>query len=170
MQESGIVETKRKFSKEEDERLKELVEKQHMPWSAIGMILNRKPNSCRGRYEFHLQNKYVYAPFTSEEDNTILVMYSKYGSQWELIANHLSKRRTVQQVKNRFKCLRHTQQIVNRFNCYYLYIQQIANDNAKSNKPSLLNERIPKAQEEVKIPSVAELDKTFYNHIFDPLK
>ena len=97
----------RRFSNEEDKKLKELVNKHgDKDWIIISSYMpGRNSRQCRERWNNYLSPKINRREFTIEEDQIILSKFNEYGSRWAVIANFLEKR-TDQMVKNRFFVLK----------------------------------------------------------------
>ncbi|KAF9422908.1 hypothetical protein BGZ94_008450, partial [Podila epigama] len=78
----------------EDRKLRELVN-EYGPekWVFIASrIGSRTGKQCRERYTNHLDPRINKAPFTPEEDQRILELYSQIGSKWAEMAKHLPGR------------------------------------------------------------------------------
>lgn len=97
--------TKRvKFAPEEDERLKQLVNRfGACKWNKIAMhIPGRSGRQCRDRYYNYLKPGYINGEWTPQEDEIIKEQFELYGSQWSLIEKMLPKR-SANSIKNRWK-------------------------------------------------------------------
>ncbi|CAD8201921.1 unnamed protein product [Paramecium pentaurelia] len=90
------------WSQEEDEQLKELVQKYGKKWSKICTVMNwRTGKQVRERYLNQLQGHINNEKWTEEEDKIILRLYKKFGTKWSYISTFL-KGRPENMVKNRF--------------------------------------------------------------------
>ncbi|CAD8131575.1 unnamed protein product [Paramecium pentaurelia] len=90
------------WSPQEDEQLKELVEKFGKRWSKICTVMNwRTGKQVRERYLNQLQGTINQDKWTEEEDKLILKLYRKFGTKWSYISSFLNGR-PENMVKNRF--------------------------------------------------------------------
>ncbi|XP_077126711.1 myb-related protein A isoform X3 [Ranitomeya variabilis] len=84
-----------KWSKEEDARLKKLVEHQGTDdWALVAChFMNRSDIQCQHRWQKVLNPELVKGPWTKEEDQRVIELVHKYGpKRWSLIAKHLKGR------------------------------------------------------------------------------
>ncbi|CAK85940.1 unnamed protein product (macronuclear) [Paramecium tetraurelia] len=90
------------WSPEEDQQLKELVQKFGKKWSKICTVMNwRTGKQVRERYLNQLQGTINQDKWTEEEDKLILKLYKKFGTKWSYISSFLDGR-PENMVKNRF--------------------------------------------------------------------
>uniref|UniRef100_A0A8C3AWY7 MYB proto-onco like 1 n=1 Tax=Cyclopterus lumpus TaxID=8103 RepID=A0A8C3AWY7_CYCLU len=84
-----------KWSRDEDEKLKKLVE-QHGPdsWKLIANFFQgRTDGQCQHRWQKVLNPELVKGPWTKEEDQKVIDLVHKYGpKRWSVIAKHLQGR------------------------------------------------------------------------------
>ncbi|KAK6492062.1 myb-related protein A-like isoform X1 [Huso huso] len=87
--------SKVKWSREEDEKLKRLVD-QHGPeaWDLISNYLPKRTDAqCQHRWQKVLNPELVKGPWTKEEDQRVIELVHKYGpKRWSVIAKHLHGR------------------------------------------------------------------------------
>ena len=98
--------TKKKFTPEEDEQLKMLVQ-QHgeYNWEKIAILLgNRNARQCHDRWKFYVNPTINKEPFTQEEDWLLINLVYRYGGMWVQISKNFKNRSDVQ-MKNRWKIL-----------------------------------------------------------------
>lgn len=96
---------KHKFSAEEDERLRELVEVKKLNFKQISKLMpGRSTRQCRERWKYFLCPDINKEEWTPEEDEILLENYNKFGTKWAIIANFLDSRTGVD-TKNRYQKL-----------------------------------------------------------------
>lgn len=95
--------TRRRFTHEEDNLLKELAkDKKNKTWEEIAQYLpGRTACQCRDRYNQYLYTNVVSKPWTKEEDETIMQKYKEFGPHWVKIALYLPGRSGTN-IKNRW--------------------------------------------------------------------
>ncbi|NXJ83132.1 MYBA protein, partial [Trogon melanurus] len=84
-----------KWTRDEDERLKKLVEQNGTEdWAFIASHLqNRSDFQCQHRWQKVLNPELIKGPWTKEEDQRVIELVQKYGpKRWSLIAKHLKGR------------------------------------------------------------------------------
>ena len=94
--------TKNRFTLEEDDQLKLLVQKIGENWSKISQIMKTKNSrQCRNRWKFYLTPQISKEPFTEEETKALLFWVEKCGTDWSTIV-HLFPGRSCPALKNHF--------------------------------------------------------------------
>lgn len=91
------------FTKKEDDRIKELVERfGKKNWSIIASFMNgRSAKQCRDRYCNYLVPGFFQGEWSKEEDDLLLKLYKENGSKWSIIQGYFPKRSS-NSVKNRW--------------------------------------------------------------------
>ncbi|EAY14615.1 Myb-like DNA-binding domain containing protein [Trichomonas vaginalis G3] len=94
---------RKRFSPEEDERLKMLVNTmENVHWKEIAEHMpGRNARQCRDRYNNYLFKEIINKPWTQQEDEVIMNLFELVGPKWSLIAKSLSGR-SGNNVKNRW--------------------------------------------------------------------
>nr|XP_043905789.1 transcriptional activator Myb isoform X2 [Solea senegalensis] len=86
---------KTRWTREEDENLKKLVELHGSDdWKRIASLLtNRTDVQCQHRWQKVLNPELIKGPWTKEEDQRVIELVQKYGAKrWSVIAKHLKGR------------------------------------------------------------------------------
>ncbi|KAM9782635.1 transcriptional activator Myb [Neosynchiropus ocellatus] len=86
---------KTRWTREEDEKLKKLVELHGSDdWKVIASLLsNRTDVQCQHRWQKVLNPELIKGPWTKEEDQRVIELVQKYGAKrWSVIAKHLKGR------------------------------------------------------------------------------
>ncbi|XP_075906490.1 myb-related protein A isoform X2 [Nelusetta ayraudi] len=84
-----------KWSRDEDEKLKKLVEQHGTDsWKLIASLFpGRTDGQCQHRWQKVLNPELVKGPWTKEEDQKVIDLVHKYGpKRWSVIAKHLQGR------------------------------------------------------------------------------
>jgi hypothetical protein len=94
---------KKKFSADQDEKIRELVGDQRFPdWKTIAeQIEGKNARQCRERYQHYLAPDVCPEPWTPDEDAHLSTLYAQFPNDWARIAERMSGR-TNTGVKNRF--------------------------------------------------------------------
>jgi hypothetical protein len=94
---------RKKFTKEEDERLKKLVKKYGTKkWEEIASFMPKRcGRQCRNRYFNPLVDNLKKGPWTAEEDALVMDKYAEIGAHWVQISKFLLGR-SGNDVKNRW--------------------------------------------------------------------
>lgn len=92
---------KLKWSRAEDDRLKQLVERcrinSYVPWSKISYHMNKRTKEqCYQRHQYSLRDNLRKGAFTDEEDFMIVVGVRLFGESWVKIARFIPHRTAVQ--------------------------------------------------------------------------
>ena len=100
------VQQRTRFTKAEDELLRQLAESQKNPkWSEIAhQLKGRTARQCRERYNNYLRPDLINGPWTPEEDESLIRLYEMHGPKWALISRSFESRSPVN-VKNRHSTL-----------------------------------------------------------------
>lgn len=95
-----------KFTKEEDERLRQIVTHfGDQDWAVIAdQMPGRNQRQCRERWLNYLSPHVNKEPFTIEEDQLLIEKHKEFGSRWVRIAKYFSGRSDTS-IKNRWMIL-----------------------------------------------------------------
>lgn len=117
-----------KFSREEDEHLKKLVEKMGpRKWKNIARNMpGRTERQCRDRYKNYLMPGYFNGQWTREEDEMLLRKHKELGSKWSVMTKFF-KNRNANSLKNRWNYFvsRHTKELSRKKSCSLLKDDEI---------------------------------------------
>lgn len=99
----GKKTSRQKFTQEEDDKLKELVEKMgSRKWESIAKEMpGRTGRQCRDRYQNYLTPGFFNGQWSSEEDYMLRLKYMELGPQWSKISLFF-KSRSPNSLKNRW--------------------------------------------------------------------
>lgn len=101
----GKKRIRNKFTPEEDQKLRELIQKHGVhSWNLVSSLMeNRNQRQCRERWKHYLScdMKEATKPWTKEEDSILINKYNELGAKWTKIALELPGR-TDLQVKIRY--------------------------------------------------------------------
>lgn len=90
------------FSKDEDAKLKELVNCYGTNWNAISEKMgNRNARQCKERWTNYLSPNVIMKPWTSEEDEFLKNKLAEFGPKWVKISTYFQNRTDIQ-LKNRW--------------------------------------------------------------------
>ena len=132
--------TKKKnpFTKEEDDKIKELVNIYgDKRWSMISKIIgNRNPKQIRQRWINHLNPSIRKRSFTFEEDLLILQKYREYGPRWTLISKFFDGR-SENAIKNRFYEKHMKKYVYHKIKMPY-FTNENSSEEERINLPSLI--------------------------------
>ncbi|OHT17520.1 Myb-like DNA-binding domain containing protein [Tritrichomonas foetus] len=97
------VQHRKKFTREEDDKLIKLVKKfGTKSWEEVAKYMPRRcGRQCRDRYNNYLLENFTKGPWTAEEDNLINSKYDEIGAHWVEISKLLPGR-SGNDVKNRW--------------------------------------------------------------------
>lgn len=93
-----------KFTRDEDERLTNIIEKiGTQDWELIAHEMkNRTPRQCRERWINYISPGLSNGPWTADEDKLLDELYTEFGSRWHKIAEYFPNR-SGNCIKNRYK-------------------------------------------------------------------
>ena len=94
---------RKKFSPDEDAKLKELVQKfGAKQWDQIALMMpGRTGRQCRDRYRNYLIPGYFNGQWSEEEDNILRKKFSEMGPQWAKMTKFF-RGRSANSIKNRW--------------------------------------------------------------------
>ena len=98
--------SKKKFTYEEDQKLRKLVGKYGpKKWKLIASLMKgRTSRQCRERWKYYLSNPPATKEWTPEEDSLLLEKYAEFGTHWSQISLFF-KDQTDINLKNHFRKL-----------------------------------------------------------------
>ena len=90
------------FTKEEDEKIKEIVRNIGEDWSVVSKHLHgRTPKQCHDRYMNYLREGLTTNPWTQSEDDLLMKLYAEIGPKWSTMLKQLPGR-SGNDIKNRW--------------------------------------------------------------------
>lgn len=103
--------TKQKFTQEEDDKLRALVNQYGTKqWDRISdQIIGRSPRQCRDRWKNYLSPNVVSSPWNVNEDRLLLALFQRVGPHWAKIVKYFPGRTDVN-IKNRWNKLQRKSQ------------------------------------------------------------
>lgn len=145
---------KMKFTKEEDESLKQVIEMLKTDdWKEVAKYMpGRNSRQCRERWNNYVNPKLEPRKWTPEEDKMLLQKVDEYGNKWHSIATFFDGRAT-NNIKNR-----------------YMTLQRKANKIKKDKNGSKLvniEDQSPKKPNAVPLPAILLLQHS-QKHLFIP--
>ena len=98
-----------KFTKEEDQKLKKLVNNYgESAWDEIASLMpGRNPRQCHDRWCSYLSPNINNSPWTEEEDKRIIKLQAEFNGKWVQMSKRF-KGRTDIQLRNRWNVLKKT--------------------------------------------------------------
>jgi hypothetical protein len=94
------------FTPDEDDRLRELVEKYGThDWTRVASKIRRRdPRQCRERWTNYLSPSVINGPWTVEEDELLAEKVAEFGRKWQHVAGFFQGRTDIN-VKNHWNHL-----------------------------------------------------------------
>ncbi|OHT16008.1 hypothetical protein TRFO_42107 [Tritrichomonas foetus] len=137
---SKAMKQRNRFSKEEDEFLKLLVEEnsceEEPNWNDIASkMISRTARQCRERYRNYLQPGLNNGPWTLEEDHLLIEKYNEIGPQWCKLVHFFPHRSDVN-IKNHYTCLlnRHSREIYSHQSSHDCFNDHFNEDSSSSDE------------------------------------
>jgi hypothetical protein len=102
--------SRRKFTPEEDDLIRELVSRygdpRYAPWAEIAAQLpDRSPRQVRERFQHYLSPRVSGGPWSREEDDLLRALQGKFGNTWATIAKWMRGRTNIA-VRNRWRIIK----------------------------------------------------------------
>lgn len=150
------------FTKEEDERIKDLVKQFGTKnWSIIASFMNgRSAKQCRDRYSNYLVPGFFQGEWSNEEDELLKKLYKENGSKWSIIQTYFPNRSS-NSIKNRWHYFLHKkyEKLIEAEKKEAIECQEIEineDSEKKIRKPD--NENIPFFDQNLDMEKILELD------------
>jgi hypothetical protein len=106
--EASLLPSRTKFTRDEDEQLRELVA--HLGaanWSAVSAKMQgRTARQCRERYKYFLHPSLQNGPWTGEEEEMLRNLYSRFGPNWVALKKYFPTRSN-NNIKNHWAVMSH---------------------------------------------------------------
>ena len=112
--------SRRMFTCEEDEKLKELVKKYENDWQKISKEMkDRNIRQCKERYNHYLSPNIKHSEWNLEEDLKLIEIVEEVGKKWKVFEQYFPGRTEID-IRNRFHVLFRsiTKQTKKQFNSY----------------------------------------------------
>lgn len=139
-----------KWTKEEDIRLKELVQLYSKNWSLISKdFISRSPKQVRDRFLNYLNPELVTHDFTKEEDMIIVNCVNQFGKKWVLVSKQLPGRSSYS-VKNR----------------YNLMSARVKQKNLSTNTIATTSTSLSNSNSSSKVFKITKIKRAFHNETF----
>jgi translation initiation factor IF-1 len=120
---------KRKWTREEDAVLLELVNNNGKQWSLIANLIgNRNARQCRERWNHYLCGEYEKRKWIAEEDKILVEKFKEIGPKWSIISGNLEKRSSID-VRNRYAVLKRKNKNSGNFRCRSRKITRVKRQN-----------------------------------------
>lgn len=90
------------FTKDEDEKIKQLVKKFGTHWDLIANFMERRTaKQCRDRYSNYLIPGFFQGEWSKEEDDLLTQLYNEIGPKWSVLQRYFPNR-GANSIKNRW--------------------------------------------------------------------
>ncbi|KAK8864047.1 hypothetical protein M9Y10_011741 [Tritrichomonas musculus] len=164
-----------KFLPEEDEQLRELVDKYGInSWDTIAECMpGRNARQCRERWKHYLSSNRGKAPWTEEEDKLLLEKMEELGPKWTKIATFFEDRTDIQ-IKTRwmqkFASFSNLHLKNRSKNHPMIYAAQQLNPAICLQPPQFIPGMIPSSFQQPQQPQTLKPNVTFVQPIQPPIK
>lgn len=90
------------FTKDEDEKIKQLVKKFGTQWDLVAHFMERRTaKQCRDRYSNYLIPGFFQGEWSKEEDDLLTQLYNEIGPKWSVLQRYFPNR-GANSIKNRW--------------------------------------------------------------------